>query len=188
VLSDSFYDPFDDREAAFQQNFPQFCARIRSRRRQHFEEVAMSMRVAGLAIWITMLAFGQAMAPQFEVASIKLSKADVRRRAAANFGRAGLVGFGALEISAKAAQPIDDDVLEVAKGGSKLEKAEPGEASTNTETGRTGVTIDAHRTNLDSFARILARKTEQQLGLRLRSRKTTVEFLVIDRVQKPTGN
>jgi uncharacterized protein (TIGR03435 family) len=93
------------------------------------------------------------------------------------------------EISAKADQPINEDavlmvmlrdllaerfklvlhretrtipafVLEVVKNGPKLEKAAPGEAGTNTSTTNTGVIIDAHNTNMDSFARILSRKME----------------------------
>lgn len=93
------------------------------------------------------------------------------------------------EISAKADQPINDDavlmvmlqgllaerfklvlhretrtipaiVLEVGKNGPKLEKAPPGEAGTNTSTSNTGVIIDAHNTDVDSFAKILARRTD----------------------------
>jgi uncharacterized protein (TIGR03435 family) len=92
-------------------------------------------------------------------------------------------------ISAKADRPVNDDavlmlmlqdllaerfklalhresrvisafVLEVAKNGPKLEKAEDGEAGTNTSTGNTSITIDAHNTSMDAFARILARTTE----------------------------
>jgi uncharacterized protein (TIGR03435 family) len=163
------------------------------------------------------------------------------------------------EILAKADQPIDDDaalmvmlqsllaerfklvlhqesktitalVLEVAKNGPKLEKAAAGEASTNTSTDKTSVTIDAQNTDMDLFAQILARRTElpvvnhtelagifnfklhwtpesakpadgaamegpslftaiqEQLGLRLRSQKAPVEALVIDHVEKPSGN
>ena len=163
------------------------------------------------------------------------------------------------EILAKADQPIDDDaalmvmlqgllaerfhlmlhretrnisafVLEVAKNGPKLEKAVAGEASTNTSTNNSGVTIDAHNTDMESFAKILARRTDlpvvnhtdlsgifnfklhwtpestrpadnvspeavslftaiqEQLGLRLRSQKAPVEVLVIDHVEKPSGN
>jgi uncharacterized protein (TIGR03435 family) len=165
------------------------------------------------------------------------------------------------EISAKADQPIDDDaemmvmlqsllaerfrlelhresrtipalVLEVAANGPKLEKADAaGQASTNTSTTNTGITITARKTGLDSVARILARRTElpvvnqtgldgiyniklywtpdnarrgdsgaagdgvslftaiqEQLGLRLRSRKAPVEVLVIDRLERPREN
>jgi uncharacterized protein (TIGR03435 family) len=163
------------------------------------------------------------------------------------------------EILAKADQPIDDDaalmvmlqsllakrfklvlhqgtsimaafVLEVAKNGPKLEKAAAGEATTNTSTNKTGVTIHAQNTDMDSFAQILARRTDlpvvnhtglagifnfklhwtpestkpadgaaaegpslftaiqEQLGLRLRSQKAPVEVLVIDHVEKPSGN
>jgi uncharacterized protein (TIGR03435 family) len=163
------------------------------------------------------------------------------------------------EISAKADRPIDDDavlmvmlqsllaerfkvvlhretktisafVLEVARNGPKLEKAEAGEAGTSTSTSNTGVTIVAHNTDMDSFARILSRKTDlpvvnhtgldgvfnfklhwtpdsakplndgtveeasvftaiqEQLGLRLRSRKAPVEILVIDHAEEPSQN
>lgn len=163
------------------------------------------------------------------------------------------------EISAKADQPVNEDavlmvmlqsllaerfklvlhretksisafVLEVAKNGPKLEKAEAGEAETSTSTSNTGVTIVARRTDMDSFAKILARKTDlpvvnntglegvfnltlhwtpdsvgpvndgtmeeasvftalqEQLGLRLRSRKAAVEILVIDHAEKPSEN
>jgi uncharacterized protein (TIGR03435 family) len=51
-------------------------------------------------------------------------------------------------------------VLEVAKNGPKLAKAETGEPSTNTSTSNTRVLIDAQNTDMDSFARILARKTD----------------------------
>jgi uncharacterized protein (TIGR03435 family) len=93
------------------------------------------------------------------------------------------------EILAKAEQPIDDDaalmamlqdllaerfklalhretrtirafVLEVAKNGHKLERAEAGEATTNTSTSNTGVIVDARKTSMDAFAKILARKIE----------------------------
>jgi uncharacterized protein (TIGR03435 family) len=55
---------------------------------------------------------------------------------------------------------ISSYVLEVAKNGPKLEKAPPGEAGTNTSTSNTAVTIDAHNTDMDAFARILGRKTD----------------------------
>jgi uncharacterized protein (TIGR03435 family) len=51
-------------------------------------------------------------------------------------------------------------VLEVAKNGPKLEKAEDGEATTNTSSSNSGITIDAHHTDMDAFANILARKME----------------------------
>jgi uncharacterized protein (TIGR03435 family) len=51
-------------------------------------------------------------------------------------------------------------VLEVARSGAKMEKAEPGEASNNTSTSNTGITIDSRHTDMDSFAKILARKTD----------------------------
>jgi hypothetical protein len=43
-----------------------------------------------------------------------------------------------------------------ARNGPKLAKAEAGEA-VNTSTSSTGVPIDAHNTDIDSFAKILAR-------------------------------
>jgi uncharacterized protein (TIGR03435 family) len=93
------------------------------------------------------------------------------------------------EIVAKADQPVDDDavlmlmlqgllaerfklllhretrtipafLLEVAKNGPRLEKAENGEATTNTSTGAGGVIIDARHADMDSFAKILARKMD----------------------------
>lgn len=93
------------------------------------------------------------------------------------------------EISAKADPPIDDDavlmvmlqsllaerfklvlhresrtisalVLEIAKNGPKLEKAEAGESITDTSTSNTGVTIDVHNTGMESFARVLARNMD----------------------------
>lgn len=93
------------------------------------------------------------------------------------------------EISAKADQPINDDdvlmvmlqsllaerfkltlhreirtipalVLDVAKNGPKLEKAEAGEAGTNTSNSNTGSMIDAHNTGMDLFAKVLARQVD----------------------------
>ncbi len=52
-------------------------------------------------------------------------------------------------------------VLEAAKTGPKMEKAEAGEASTNSSNTNTRTMIDAHNTSMDSFARVLAR----QMGL-----------------------
>ena len=49
-------------------------------------------------------------------------------------------------------------VLEVDKHGPKLEKAEPGESSTNTSGGNSSVTIDARRSDMESFAKVLARQ------------------------------
>ncbi len=51
-------------------------------------------------------------------------------------------------------------VLEVAKRGAKLERAASGEAGTSTSTSNTRVSIDAHNTDMDSFARILSRKMD----------------------------
>ncbi len=49
-------------------------------------------------------------------------------------------------------------VLEVGKNGSKLEKAEGGGSSTNTSGHRGGVMMDVRNTNMDMFAKVLARK------------------------------
>jgi len=99
------------------------------------------------------------------------------------------LGSDRFEISAKADKPIDDDavlmvmlqdllaerfklvlhretkairalVLEVAKSGPKLEKAEAGEAGTNTSSSNTGLSIDAHNTDMDLFAKVLAREMD----------------------------
>jgi uncharacterized protein (TIGR03435 family) len=51
-------------------------------------------------------------------------------------------------------------VLDVAKNGPKLEKAEAGEATTNTSSNNSGIVIDARHTDMDAFANILARKME----------------------------
>jgi uncharacterized protein (TIGR03435 family) len=162
------------------------------------------------------------------------------------------------EIAAKADHPLDDDavfmamlqvlmaerfklaihretrtvealVLEVAKNGPRLEKAEDGESSTNSNRGR----IDARVITMRRFAEVLSRQMDvpvvnqtglegafnlklewspdsdrplkpgeiapdngpsiftaiqQQLGLRLQSRKTPVDVLVIDHAEKPTEN
>ena len=121
-------------------------------------------------------------------------------------------------------------ILEVAKSGPKLEKAVAGESSTNTSTTNSGVIIEAHNIDMDSFAKVLSRKLDlpvvnntellgifnlkvywtpdnarrvdgagmegpsiftaiqDQLGLRLRSEKTSVEILVIDHAEKPSAN
>jgi len=163
------------------------------------------------------------------------------------------------QISAKVDQPIDDDaalmvmlqdrlaerfklvlhretkamrvfVLEVAKKGPKLEKAEAGESWTGTTTGNSGVIVEAHHTGMNAFAKILSRKMElpvvdntglegifnirlqwtpesarpadggamegasiftaiqEQLGLRLRSRKAPVEVVAIDHAEQPSAN
>lgn len=52
-------------------------------------------------------------------------------------------------------------VLEADKKGPKMEKAEGGDSSTNTETGRRGrVSIDAKNTDMDLLAQVLARKMD----------------------------
>ena len=154
------------------------------------------------------------------------------------------------EILAKAEQPVDNDlvlmrmlqtllaerfqlmvhretrtipalVLEVAKNGPKLEKAEGKEASTNNGRGL----IDARTITMRRFAEVLSRQMDlpvidgtglpgafdlklewappnakpdsgpsvfaalqEQLGLRLESRKMPIEILVIDRAEKPSEN
>ena len=93
------------------------------------------------------------------------------------------------DISAKADQPVDDDaslmimlqkllqgrfrlvihhetkqmpalVIEVGRNGPKMEKATPGEAGTNTSGTNAGIIIDAHNTDMDLFARVLAREMD----------------------------
>lgn len=49
-------------------------------------------------------------------------------------------------------------LLGVGRNGPKLEKAAAGEGSTNTTSNNRGISIDARHTDLDSFARILARQ------------------------------
>jgi uncharacterized protein (TIGR03435 family) len=51
-------------------------------------------------------------------------------------------------------------VLEVAKNGPKLQRAEAGEAGTDTSYINTGVRIDAHNTDMDLFAKVLAREMD----------------------------
>lgn len=97
--------------------------------------------------------------------------------------------FDRFDILAKSDQPVDDDgalmamlrtllgerfklairretrpmtafVLQVAKNGPKMEKAAPGESGTNTTNNNTGVTVDAHHTNMDALARVLARSLD----------------------------
>jgi uncharacterized protein (TIGR03435 family) len=93
------------------------------------------------------------------------------------------------EISAKAELPVNDDaalmgmlqgllaerfklvlrretrmlpafVLEVARNGPKLERAQDGESWTSTSNNKSGLLIDARNTGMDAFAQILARKME----------------------------
>jgi uncharacterized protein (TIGR03435 family) len=122
-------------------------------------------------------------------------------------------------------------VLDVAKNGPKLEKAEETESSTNSSRGL----IDAKTITMDRFAEVLSRQMDlpvvnqtrlegsfnlklewstesgrpvrdgtgdvametevsiftaiqQELGLRLRARKTPVEVIVIDHAEKPSEN
>jgi uncharacterized protein (TIGR03435 family) len=92
-------------------------------------------------------------------------------------------------ILAKAEQPIDDDgvlmgmlqnllaerfklvihretrtlpayVLEVAKNGPKLEKAQPGESGTSTSSSNDGIVMDVHNADMEHFARVLGRQTD----------------------------
>jgi uncharacterized protein (TIGR03435 family) len=160
------------------------------------------------------------------------------------------------EIAAKADQPINDDaalmvmlqatlaerfklvahrdtktvsayILEVGKGGPKLEKAAEGEAKTNSSHGSmvaTNITMDAfadklsrqlslpvvNRTKIEGAFDLKLQWTpegerpmklnggaeapeifaalQEQLGLRLRSEKASVEILVIDHAERPTEN
>jgi uncharacterized protein (TIGR03435 family) len=115
-------------------------------------------------------------------------------------------------------------VLEVAKNGPKLEKAEEGRATTQNGRGL----IDATAITMSRFAEVLSRQMDlpvvdrtgltgafnlklewmpetskpdptdsrpsvftalqQQLGLRLESRKTPIEMLVIDHAERPSEN
>jgi uncharacterized protein (TIGR03435 family) len=114
-------------------------------------------------------------------------------------------------------------VLEVAKGGSKLERAEDGAATTQNGRGM----IDARVITMSRFAEVLSRQMDlplvdstglkgafnlklewrpesakdptdnrpsvfdalqEQLGLRLQSRKVPIEMLVIDHAERPSEN
>jgi len=104
-------------------------------------------------------------------------------------GGPGWLDSDRFEILAKAEQPISDDaalmvmlqailaerfklalhretrdvpalVLEVSKNGPKLEKAELGQAVTNTSSSKTGVVIDARNCDMESFAKIISRKMD----------------------------
>jgi uncharacterized protein (TIGR03435 family) len=181
-------------------------------------KIALMRAITSFVICASFLVYGQSgIAPQFEVASIKLSAADSGATSGIRTGQGrldaknvtllrcimGAYGVGPHQISggpvwlnsdrfeiyAKAGQPTNDDalfmellrsllaerfklvlhretrtasalVLEVARNGPKLVRAEPGEAGTNTSSTRTGVSIDAHNTGMDSFAKILARQTD----------------------------
>ena len=105
------------------------------------------------------------------------------------FGGPDWLDSDRFEIVAKTEQPIDDDgalmvilrgllaerfklalhretriipalVLEVAKNGPKLEKAQAAGAITNTSSNKTGISIAAQGADMDAFARILARNTD----------------------------
>jgi uncharacterized protein (TIGR03435 family) len=169
------------------------------------------------SICAAILLAGAARAQQFEVASIKPSKAATDSTSGIYTGHGrldaqnvtllrcimGAYGIGPREVSggpdwidsdrfdilAKADQPVNQDaalmvmlqtlladrfklafhretrtiqalVLEVAKNGPKLEKADPGEASTNTSGNNAGITIEARKLDMDSLARALARQTK----------------------------
>lgn len=163
------------------------------------------------------------------------------------------IDSASFDIEAKSAEPVDDDavldkmmqallgerfhlqlhpetremkalVLEVAKGGPKLEKAASGGASTNSSRGRMAL----KNTTMDGLAERLARVTtlpvvnqtgingifnmtltwtpdtelpvgpagpphlvtaiQEQLGLRLETKKAPVQVLVIDHAEKPDDN
>lgn len=156
-------------------------------------------------------------AQQFEVVSVKPSKAEANAPMGIKTGHDRLEGYNVtlqrciigaygvgphqivggpdwlntdrFEILAKAENPINDDaqfmlmlrdvladrfklalhretktmeayVLEVAKNGPKLEKTEPGESVTNSATNRGTRSIDARHTDMDSFAKLLARAVD----------------------------
>lgn len=158
-----------------------------------------------------------AVVQEFEVATVKPSKADSTSTSGIKTGHGrldaenvtlkrcimGAYGVGPQQIAggadwmdsdrfdilAKADQPINEDsvlmvmlqrlladrfklalhrekktisafVLEADKKGPKLEKAEAGEASTNTSSSNTGVTIYARNTDMDLFAKVLSRKLD----------------------------
>lgn len=163
------------------------------------------------------------------------------------------IDSASFDIEAKAVEPVDDDavldkmmqallgerfrlqlhpetremkalVLEVAKGGPKLEKAAGGDASTNASHGR----MTLKSTTMDGLAERLARVTslpvvnqtgidgmydmklvwtpdgesstgpgsppslvtaiQEQLGLRLETKKAPVKVLVVDHAEKPEEN
>jgi uncharacterized protein (TIGR03435 family) len=51
-------------------------------------------------------------------------------------------------------------VVEIGRNGPKMEKATAGEAGTNTSGNNAGVTIDAHNTSMDLFAKVLSREMD----------------------------
>ena len=57
-------------------------------------------------------------------------------------------------------RPMQVYVLEATKAGAKLDKAPSSESGTNTTSTNTGVTIDAHNIDMDSFAQKLARSVD----------------------------
>ncbi len=105
-------------------------------------------------------------------------------------GGADWVNSERFDILAKTEQPIDDDsvlmtmlqslladrfklalhretrmmpayILEAAKNGPKLEKSESGEATTNTSSNSTTVTLNARNIDMDHFAKVLARSLDR---------------------------
>jgi uncharacterized protein (TIGR03435 family) len=119
---------------------------------------------------------------------------------------------------------IDAFVLEVAKNGPKLERADAGESATSNARGL----IDAKVMTMDRFAEVLSRQMDRpvvnhtrlegifnlklewapetsapdpadtrtsifsaiqdQIGLRLRAQKTSIEVLMIEHAEKPSAN
>jgi len=175
----------------------------------------MIREVACCALWACAASGQTAAALEFEVASVKPSKADPRSSSGINTGHGRLTAYNVtlkrcimgaygvgpnqitggpawldsdrFEIAAKAEQPANEDailmtmlqsllaerfklalhrdtrlmrayVLEVAKNGPKLEKADGGEASTSSN--RSSGIIDAKNSTLDHFAEVLSRQME----------------------------
>ena len=105
------------------------------------------------------------------------------------FGGPDWLDADRFDILAKADRPVDDDavlmgmlrqllaerfklvvrretrvmpafVLETLKSGPKMERAQDGESGTNTSSSNARLSIQAHHTGMDGFARVLARETQ----------------------------